>query len=30
MTTPADEHNNGQQAFVSLGQFLEDDGWHPR
>ncbi len=30
MTTPADENNNSQQAFVTLGQFLEDDGWHPR
>lgn len=29
---PDDEHDfaNSQQAYVTLGQFLEDDGWHPQ
>jgi hypothetical protein len=30
VNTSAEETSNGQQAFATLGQFLEDDGWHPR
>lgn len=29
-TPPQESHSNGQQAFVTLGQFLEADGWFPQ
>ncbi len=30
MNEEAQETSNGQQAFETLGQFLEEDGWHPQ
>lgn len=30
MNTRSEENSNGLQAFDTLGQFLEDDGWHPQ
>ncbi len=25
-----EESNSGQEAFVTLGEFLDEDGWHPQ
>ncbi|MCL4872186.1 MAG: YbjN domain-containing protein [Anaerolineae bacterium] len=27
---PGSENANGRQGFITLGQFLTDDGWHPQ
>jgi hypothetical protein len=30
LNTPTEETTTGQQAFETLGQFLEEDGWNPQ